>query len=185
MHLLYRFLLCLYPTRYRDEYGEEMVVVFLEAQAEAWKQGVMTRAMFGVGEVGGLLHGALQEHLRNILGSYGRTVFSSRRLSMRSEFRFPKATVSLMVIILAGILVAIDKAKAIQESIPYSHPEVGPIHATQQLMLLPTLLIILTAACVVGVIGWGVLFALQRSGAHRLSEVNPAGRERPGGKLLI
>jgi hypothetical protein len=185
MRSLFRSLLYFYPAGYRAEYGEEMTAVFLEAHAVAAKRGVKTRAIFGARELGGLLRGALREHLRSVMGSYGIALFSTRRLSMHSEFRFPKATVSLMVIILVGILLTIDKAKSIAASISYSRPNVGPIHAAQQLMLLPTLLIILTAACVVGVIAWGILFALQRSGLHRLSDVNPAGGQRPGGKLSI
>jgi len=79
---------------------------------------------------------------------------------MRSEFRFPKATVTLMTVILLAIFLAIDKAKAIQASIPYANPQVGPIHPTQQLMLLPTLLFVLAGACVTAALGWGILFAL-------------------------
>jgi len=185
MRSLYPFLLYFYPTGYRAEYGAEMTAVFLEAHAEAVKGGLMTRAIFGVRELRGLLQGALREHFRSITGSDGSTLFSTRRLSMHSEYRFPKATVSLMVIILVGILLTIDKAKSISASISYSRPNVGPIHAAQQLMLLPTLLIILTAAGVVGVIAWGILFALQRSGLQRLAGVNPVGGRRPGGKLSI
>src|SRR5580704_525809 len=185
MRLLYRSLLHFYPSGYRAEYGEEMTSVFLEAHADATERGVMTQTIFAVRELGGLLRGALREHLRSITGSDGSALFSTRRLSMHSEFRFPKATVSLMVIILVGILLTIDKAKSISASVSYSRPNVGPIHAAQQLMLLPTLLIILIAACVVGVIAWAILFALQRSGLHRLSGVNPAGGQRRGGKLSI
>jgi len=185
MRSLYRSLLYFYPAGYRAEYGEEMIAVFLEAQAEAAKRGVITQAIFGARECRGLLLGALREHFRHITGSDGSTLFSTRRLSMHSEFRFPKATVSLMVIILVGILLTIDKAKSISASVSYSRPNVGPIHAAQQLMLLPALLIILTGACVVGVVVWAILFALQRSGLHRLSDVNPAGGQRPGGKLSI
>jgi hypothetical protein len=185
MHSLYRSLLYFYPAGYRAEYGEEMTAVFLEAHVEAAKRGVMATAVFGVRELGGLLRGALRERLRSITGFHGSSLFSTRRLSMHSEFRFPKATVSLMVIILVGILLTIDKAKSISASVSYSRPNVGPIHAAQQLMLLPTLSIILSAAGAVGVIAWAILFALQRSGLHRLSDVNTAGGQRSGGKLSI
>jgi hypothetical protein len=182
---LYRALLLLYPARYREEYGPEMIAVFIKMQSDVCTGSPMRQVLFAVREIGGLLHGAFCEHLRRLADLEGRPVFLSRRFRMRSEFRFPKATVSLMVIILAGVLVAIDKAKAIQQSVVYSQSEVGPIHATQQLMLLPTLLIILTAACAVAMIAWGILFAFQRSGSHRLSGITPSGSARAGGRLSI
>jgi hypothetical protein len=181
---LYRSLLLLYPARYREEFGPEMVAVFVQAQSNVRTHGPTSRLAFAVTEVGGLLYGAFCEHLRRLTGLEGRSVFSSRRFAMRSEFRFPKAAVSLMVIILAGVLLAIDKAKAIQQSVLYSHSEVGPIHATQPLMLLPTLLIILSGACAVAVIAWGIVFAFQRSGSHRLSGISPSDG-RTGGRLPI
>ena len=169
----YRFLLYLYPSAYRAEYGEEMMDVLFEVQKELGKKGVLARIVREVHEAGGLLRGALREHARSIICSYGCALFPPRRLTMRSEFRFPKTTVSLMAVILAAILLAIDKAKAIQASIPYANPGVGPIQPAQ-FTILPTLLLVLVGACITGVIGWAILFALHRSGVHRLSEVDPS-----------
>ena len=92
---------------------------------------------------------------------------------MRSEFRFPRATVTLMVILLAGVIMAIDKARAIQASVPYSHPQIGPIHPVH-LAALSSLLLILVAAGIAGSIGWAVLFALKLSGVQRFSSIGPA-----------
>lgn len=64
---------------------------------------------------------------------------------MRSEFRFPKATVALMLLILAGVLIAIDKARSIQSSLPYSNPHVGPIHDVY-FTALPSLLLAFVGA---------------------------------------
>ena len=103
---------------------------------------------------------------------------------MRSEFRFPKATVMLMAIILGAVTVAIDKARAIQASIPYANPHVGPIQPLQ-FTVLPSLLLILVGACIAGAIGWAIVFALHRSGVHRLSEIDPSSGQRSGTKLSI
>ena len=46
---------------------------------------------------------------------------------MRSEYKFPKATVGLMTVILGVVLVAIEKAKAISESVAPTSTAVGPI----------------------------------------------------------
>jgi len=92
---------------------------------------------------------------------------------MRSEFRFPKATVGLMMVILAAVMFTIEKARAISVSIPHANPAVGPIHPTQAMIvqaLLATLLWALTA----GAIGWGIIHLLHGSGVHQLSEMNPS-----------
>ena len=156
--------------------------VFWQVHSQEAKKSVLSRIVFGAREAGGLL-GAFQEHVRAMTNFPRRMAFSKRRLTMHSEFRFPKATVSLMTIILAAVLIAIDKAKAIQSSIPYANPQVGPIHSTQQLMLLPTLLLVWMGASIAGVVGWAVLFALRRTGVQRLSDVDPAGGPCSGGRL--
>jgi hypothetical protein len=172
---LYRSLLYLYPPAYRSEFADEMMLVLSEVQKEIGQHTALTRIAFEGREAMGLLCGALHEHLRMITSSYG--MFPSRRIRMRSEFRFPKAAVALMALILIAVLMAIDKAKSIQASVPYANPQVGPIRP-EEFTLVPTLLIVLVGACIAGAIGWGVLFALRRSGIHRLAEVNPSHRQQ-------
>jgi hypothetical protein len=181
---LYRLLLNLYPASYRDEFADEMLAVLSEVQAESASKRWFPRAVSCAREAGGLLYGALQEHIRSITYSHGRGMFSPRRLTMRSEYRFPKATVTLMAIILAGILMAIDKARAISAAVPPSSTYVPPLHSAE-FTVLPALLLMLAGACTAGVIGWAILFALRRSGVHRLSDVNPSGGQRSGTKLSI
>ena len=38
---------------------------------------------------------------------------------MRSEFRFPRSTTALMSVILAGVILAIEKGRAVQASVPF------------------------------------------------------------------
>jgi len=83
----------------------------------------------------------------------------------------------LMTLILIAVLMAIDKARSIEFSGPYPSPQVGPI-AQAEFTLLPTLLIVLVGACAAALIGWAIVFALRRSGIHRLSEVNPLQSQR-------
>ena len=92
---------------------------------------------------------------------------------MRSEFRFPKATVGLMLVILAAVMFTIEKAKAISASIPHANPPVGHIHPSQ-FEILPTLFLTMLSAVGAGVIGWAILFALRRSGLQQLSEMSPS-----------
>ena len=86
---------------------------------------------------------------------------------MRTQFRFPKTTPILMTIILAGVVLAIRKGEAIQASLSDVNPAIGPIHPAQH-TLLPDIAIWLISFYVAGLIGWAILFALRRSGSHRL-----------------
>src|SRR5215472_2086173 len=131
-------------------------------------------------ETGGLLYGAAREHFYTILGSQGSGMLSLRRRNaMRSEFRFPKATVGLMVAILAAVMFTIEKAKAISASIPHANPPVGPIHSVEP-TIVQTFLATLVWAITAGAIGWGILYALRRTGVQTLSEMKPTAGQNTG-----
>jgi hypothetical protein len=174
MDSLYHWLLLLYPPEYRSEFGDEMMAVFREAKTGTWQKGVLARAAFCAREAGGLLCGALEEHLRVLTGSDFLGLFGSRRFGMRSEFRFPKATVALMAIILAALVMAIEKAKAISAAVPHTNPPVVPVISVQ-VTIVPTLLLVIAMAVVAGALGWAVLFALRRSGVQRFSGFKASG----------
>jgi hypothetical protein len=89
---------------------------------------------------------------------------------MRDGFRFPKATALLMTLILAGIVVAVQKGEAIQASLPASNPQIGPIQPVHSVMLssIVSSLLIFYAA---GSIGWIILLALRKFRIHRLDEI--------------
>lgn len=159
---VYRCLLYLYPADFRSDFGDEMLGVFSEAQSDA-KTG-LARVAFFLREVAGVFNGALQERLRALNGSYSIMPFSSftsRRFTMRPGFRFPKSTAVLMAIILAGVLLAIEKAQSIVRSAAQSdYPD-----------LVGGLIAIFVAACVLAVVAWAALFAVRRSGVHRLAQM--------------
>src|ERR1700683_5141368 len=173
---LYRCLLYLYPAAYRYEYGEEMTGVFSEVRSETQGKGLLPRGKLFLREFAGLLHGALHEHARAIAGSHLLFPSFSRRFTMHSEFRFPKSTAVLMAVVLAGVVLTIEKATAIQESLPYSNPQLPPIHA-EHFTFFPAMAVIFLSAYAAAVIGWVVLFALRSSGVHRLSEMPAAPRK--------
>jgi hypothetical protein len=167
---LYRCLLHFYPASYRQEFGEEMTAVFVEAQAHTAQKGAAAQAAFCARETAGLLFGAIQERVRVPAGVEINLPFSTRRFTMRTEFRFPKSTAVLMTIILAGIVLAIEKAKAIQASLPDVNPRLGaiqPAHFT----FLPTVALGFLFFYAAGLIGWAILFTLHRSGVHRLADM--------------
>jgi hypothetical protein len=90
---------------------------------------------------------------------------------VRSEFRFPKTTAVLMTIILAGVVVAIERGEAIQASLQAVNPPIGPIQPAR-FTLLPVIALMFVFVYAAGVIGWAILFAMRRSGVHRLAETS-------------
>ena len=116
MLTLSRYLLYLYPAAHRMEFGEEMSDVLSERQNDIGKRGALARWISNSREIGGLLRGAVREQVRAATGLYSWEGFPIRRIRMRTEFRFPKATPVLMMVILVAVLMAIEKARAIQLS---------------------------------------------------------------------
>jgi len=171
---LYRHLLRLYPALHRERFGEEMLAVFGEMQAETVSKGVVERSVFYVRETVGVVGGALGEHWRALGGEDVWLWFPTRRFRMRSEFRFPKATAVLMAIILGGVVLAIQKGEAISTSLRgAASPPIGPIHPVHS-VLLGGIVLGLVFFYAAGMIGWAILFAMRRSGVHRLDETPAA-----------
>ena len=167
---LYRYALRLYPAFHRDQFREEMIAVFRELQAETAAKGMLARSRFCVRETAGVLAGALREHWRALGPEDVWLWFPTRRFTMRTEFRFPKATAVLMAIILGGVMLAIQKGENISASLRGAvNPPIGPIHPTHSVLLGGVVLGFLFFYAA-GLIGWAILFAMRRSGVHRLDE---------------
>lgn len=169
MERLYRTLLALYPANYRNDFGEEMTAVFAHLCGEVAMQRTSTRAWFYLREAVGLLSGALREHTR-AFGSSNWLPCQSRRFTMRDGFRFPKTTAILMTVILAGVIMAIRKGEAIEASLPHVSAPIAPIHSAPS-YLLPGVVAGFLFFYATGLVGWAILFALRRSGVHRLDEM--------------
>ena len=166
----YRQALRLYPAPHRDEFGDEMLAVFRELRAETAALGLPAQIRLYVREAAGIISGALREHWRAVGGDEFSRLFSNRRFTMHTEFRFPKATAVLMTIILGGVILAIQKGESISASLRGAvDPPIGPIHPVHSVMVGGILLgfVFFYAA---GLIGWTILFVMRRSGLHRLDE---------------
>jgi hypothetical protein len=163
---VYRSLLYLYPESYRHEFGEEMIAVFGEARTHL-SPALIANITFHQREFRGLLSGALRAHFDRLFGP--AVLFS--RFYMQPQFRFPRSTVVLMCVILAGVVLAINKAVDVvqlkQGVRPGSNPSWEPMLGAVML----TLGVVLAAVAVV----WGVLFATRRTGMHRLEEMRISG----------
>ena len=153
---VYRWMLCLYPGSYRGEFAEEMTSVFRDAQS-ALPPALAAKISFYRREFCGLLSGALCAHFDRLFGP----AIPFRRFHMQSQFRFPRSTVLLMLVIFAGTVLTIAKASSIAGATPGS---VWPSFISVVALMLLTMC---TAAAVVV----GILHALRRSGVYRLENV--------------
>jgi hypothetical protein len=169
---IYRHLLRLYPAFHRKAFGDEMVVVFSELQAETVSKGMLSRAIFYACEGAGVMSGALQEHWRALGGDPVWLWFPTRRFAMRTEFRFPKTTAVLMTIILAGVMLAIKRGEEISTSLRgMDSPPIGPIQPVHS-VLLGGIVMGFLFFYAAGLIAWAILFAMRRSGVHRLADTS-------------
>jgi hypothetical protein len=92
---------------------------------------------------------------------------------MRTEFRFPVWTISLMLLSLLGVVFAIEQAHRFAAH--YSDVATAtPLWATVPRIVLPLLGLI----CIGGVAGYAILVALRRTGTHRLSDIRIGPEQR-------
>lgn len=166
-----RSLLGLYPAEYRKQFGEEMFAVLLDLRAENRNRRLIERGKFYLRETAGLICGALREHLRILTHADVGLALAPRRFAMQNGFRFPKSTAILMTIILAGVVVAIRKGEAIAASLPNVSQPIRPIHSAPS-YLLPGVIAGFIFFYAAGLAGWAILFALRRSGIHRLADLS-------------
>ena len=160
---MYRGLLQLYPAAYRREFMEEMLWVCEQAQTDLVGLPLTVRAAFYAREIAGLLAGAAHEHLANI---FEVDFCPVRSRDMKPQFRFPRSTVGLMLVILAGVLLAIEQAKSIQLKFA-AGGHVRPVWSSLPQFASWALALV----CIAGFAGWAILFALGRSGVQRLSNL--------------
>jgi hypothetical protein len=149
--LTIRRLLWLYPKAHRWEFQEEMAEVLSRLEDDSSKTGLLTRLRFYVRESAGLMAGALLENWHQAV---------MRRFTMGNNFRFPKTTWILMILILAGVISAIRKGEAISVSLPSDNPAIGPIHPANTVMAGWVMSFFIMYA--VGLVVGGVFFLVRR-----------------------
>jgi hypothetical protein len=171
MPTLFRSLLFLYPNAYRSKFEEEMLSVLTDRRADL-DDRVFPRMLFVAHESTGLLLGAFREHVRNVYLSQDFDIPQRRRLTMRSDFRFPKSTVTLMLVILAAVVYTIEEAKSLQHVLPSSSPALGHVEHPAHVAVIPAFFAALAVVLSCAALGWIILFAFRRSGLHRLSNLD-------------
>ena len=80
---------------------------------------------------------------------------------MQPQFRFPRSTVFLMLVIFAGVVLTIAKASSIA----------GDTSGSVWPSLVSVLVLMLLTMCAAAAVVWGILYSLRHSGVHRLEKV--------------
>ncbi len=167
---LYRWLFRVYPVSYREEFGEEMASVFRDAQSELPPELVAKLSFYGR-EFSGLLWGALRARVDRLFGpatSYGRR-------DMCTQPRFRRSTVMLMLVMFAGVVLAMATAISVAG---------GTLKAVWP-SLAAVLVFLLLSICAAVAAVLGILRMLRRSGVHRLEKVRVASKGDGSGGLLL
>jgi len=155
MLTVYCWLLCLYPRSYRHDFGEEMTFVFRDAR-DALPPALAAKISFYWCEVFGLLSSALCAHFDRLFGP----AIPFPRFYMQPQFRFPRITVFLMLVIFGGVVLAIRIASTVAGDTSGS---VWP--------LVSVLVFMLVTMGIAAAVFSGVLHSLRRSGLHRLENL--------------
>jgi hypothetical protein len=159
MFVLYRCLLRLYPGAYFNEYASEMTLVFCQAWDAVKDRGLREQAQFCLREIVGTISGAVRERLNPSLWS------SFGRFGMNKQFRFPRTMIFMMLVILASLILAIERAHRFQLN---QSAETDILAAWLAVLFVPAYLLV----AIPGAIGFAVFFALKRSGVHRLANIH-------------
>lgn len=83
---------------------------------------------------------------------------------MRPEFRFPRSTVILMLVVFAGVMLTVEKARVVQS-------KYGPVYVSMCSSLAWFLGFVLLVTFAAAACIWGILFALGQTGTQRLANL--------------
>ena len=154
---VYGWLLYLYPRSYRQDFGMEMAFVFREARSTL-PPALAVRISFYRREFSGLLSSALYAHFDHLFG----TAVPFWRFRMQPQFRFPRSTVFLMLVIFAGVVLSIAEATRVA----------GDTTGRGWRTLVFLLVFMLLSMCTAAAVGWRILHTLRRSGVYRIENVH-------------
>jgi hypothetical protein len=182
---LYELLLSLYPAADRTAFGDEMMDVLRQAEADAARAGVLARAWFYLHESIGLLGGAARERLHGLGEERGWKFLAERGPMFQRERRYPYTSIVFMSLVLAVTILIIAKAQGVAHYLYQIYTLNGHtvietranVHLGNSLFqwpshwgLLGSIALFLAITWLAAVIAWGVTHAMRRSGVHRLDE---------------
>ena len=180
MTALYCWLLKLYPRAHRHRFGEEMLGVFAEAQAETRCTDIRRRLVFYYREFAGLLSGALREQLYAV--TLCKQPLEIGGIMIRqTRCRFPRSAIFMMgfvFVVVVGMIVKIQGVshfygRIISGELPHQAFQWPSYYG-----LISGIAVVFLLAWAVGIAVWAIAYAMRRTAAQQLGEFEAWPRSR-------
>lgn len=172
MITLYRCLLKLYPPIHRYEFADEMVGVFLAAEAEARCKGIRQRLSFYFREFAGLVSGALREHGAVDLCEREDSKIGGIMIH-QTRCRFPRSAILIMGFLFVVVVEMIVKIQGVSHfygriisgELPHE-----PLRWPSHYGLISGIVVVFLFAWGLGLGMWAIAYAMRRTAAQQLGD---------------
>ena len=173
MTALYRCLLRLYPHAHRCKFADEMLDVFVEAEAKTRCTGIVERAAFYLREFTGVVSGGLREQLCSFHLCERQDLQIGGIMIRQTRCRFPRSAIFMMTIVFVIVLGMIAKiqgvshfyGKIISGELPHQ-PSQWPSYYG----LISGIAVVFLLAWVAGIAVWAIAYAMRRTAAQQLGD---------------
>ena len=173
MTALYRCLLKLYPPAHRYKFADEMLDVFIEAEAEARCADLRGRSAFYFREVTGLLSGALHEQFCAVNLCERQDLKIGGIMIRQTRCRFPRSAIVMMTFVLVIVIGMIAKIQGVSHA--YGRIITGelphqPLQWPSYYGLISGIAVVFLLAWAVGIAVWAIAYAMRRTAAQQLGD---------------
>ena len=181
MKALYRCLLKLYPRAHRYKFADEMIGVFVEAEAEARCTSVRRRTAFYFREFSGFVSGALREQLSSIDLCEPEDLKIGGIMIRQTRCRFPRSAIVMMTFVLVIVVGMIAKIQGVSHS--YGRIISGelphqPLQWPSYYGLISGIAVVFLLAWAAGLAVWVIAYAMRRTAAQQLGDFEAWPHER-------
>jgi len=170
---LYRCLLKLYPPAHRYKFADEMLDVFVEAEAEARCASIRERAALYFREVLGLVSSALREQFCSADFWAAKDLKTGGIMIRQFRCRFPRSAIVMMTFVLVIVLGMIAKIQGVSHF--YGKLVTGDLSPKAWTWpsyygLISGIAVVFLLAWAAGISVWAIAYAMRRTAAQHLAD---------------
>ena len=173
MTAIYRCLLNFYPRAHRHQFADEMLDVFVEAEAEARRKGIRDLTTFYFREFMGLGRGALRERLRTVGFCERQDLKIGGIMIQQTRCRFPRSAIFMMTFVFVIVIGMIAKIQGVSHS--YGRVISGelphqPFQWPSYYGLISGIAVCFLLAWITGLAVWAIAYAMRKTAAQQLGD---------------